>query len=92
VAECYGDLDDPGGVEVRKNVEVFALKPIAMVSLTWIVAKSLNAIIKLRIVTHSEQLAASPLEWLQRCEKPLALGVGSITMIWTLERTMVFWS
>jgi hypothetical protein len=28
----YGDLDDPGGVEVRKNVEVFVLKPIAMVS------------------------------------------------------------
>jgi hydrogenase/urease accessory protein HupE len=29
---------------------------------------------------------------LRRLEKPIAFGVGSITMVWTVERVMVFWS
>jgi hydrogenase/urease accessory protein HupE len=32
------------------------------------------------------------LDWLRRIEKPLAYTVGGTTIIWTVERTMVFWS
>ena len=33
-----------------------------------------------------------PFDWLRRIEKPLAYTAGGTTIIWTVERTMVFWS
>ena len=31
-----------------------------------------------------------PLDWLSRIEKPLAYGIGGVTMLWTIERVIVF--
>jgi hydrogenase/urease accessory protein HupE len=31
-----------------------------------------------------------PLVWLQTLEKPMAYAVGSVTIIWTIERTLIF--
>jgi hypothetical protein len=30
------------------------------------------------------------LVWLQSIEKPMAYGVGSVTIIWTIERILLF--
>lgn len=40
----------------------------------------------------SLDIKASPLIWLQRIEKPMAYFVGSLTIIWTIERTLTFTS
>lgn len=51
------------------------------------------AIRRIEILQGAETLRSfdiKPIDWLRRIEKPIAYSVGSITMLWTLERVMVF--
>lgn len=52
----------------------------AVVGAVWIVRKV------------SQQLAIERDNWLHLIEKPVAYAVGSITMLWTIERVGTFWS
>jgi hydrogenase/urease accessory protein HupE len=46
----------------------------------------------LQLFTQSlKSLKADSTNWLQKIEKPVAYAVGSITMLWTLERVSGFW-
>ena len=75
------------GVEIGQVLFVCAI-----VLLTWIVITLPRGIAKLNaadVVNTSYQL--QPLQVLQRLEKPLAYGVGSITAVWTVERFFAFW-
>ena len=38
-----------------------------------------------------QKLAIEADDWLQLVEKPIAYGVGGITMMWTIERVGSFW-
>ena len=62
------------------GVEIGQILFVATIlSAVWMITKTLQGI------------ELKPLDWLRRIEKPLAFGVGSITMLWTVERVMVFW-
>ena len=52
----------------------------AILSMVWIVTMVLR------------RVGVKRLDWLPRIEKPLAYSVGSITMVWTIERVMAFWN
>ena len=52
---------------------------ICMLTVFWLVTKSLQ-----RLSMDSEN-------WLKKIEKPMAYGVGGITMLWTIERVSGFW-
>jgi len=44
------------------------------------------------LVTQSlKQFKIEPINWLKTIEKPMAYTVGSITMLWTVERVSGFW-
>jgi len=45
----------------------------------WLITKSFN------------MLKNKSVNWLQKIEKPMAFGVGSIAMLWTVERVSGFW-
>lgn len=73
------------GVEIGQVT--FVMLVIAVV---WLITLLLRAFNKARSQTHNQVM--KPMDWLLSLEKPLAYGVGSITMIWTLERVAQFWA
>jgi hydrogenase/urease accessory protein HupE len=56
----------------------------------WIVSKLASLIGASRISAIGTDGNRRPLVWLQSIEKPLAYVVGSVTIIWTIERTLLF--
>lgn len=75
------------GVEIGQILFVAAI-----ILAVWIVIKA-KAMFSTDTAESFEQASSSDsLAWLRRIERPLAYGVGSITIIWTIERTAVFWS
>ncbi len=72
------------GVELGQVVFVSAI-----IVAVWVTTMGLK---KLNGASSNSQQEVRPLDWLLRLEKPLAYMVGSITIIWTVQRTMVFWS
>jgi hydrogenase/urease accessory protein HupE len=68
------------GVEIGQIVFV-----TAVIAAVWIVTFLLKRIRDLRDVK------LAPLEWLRGIEKPLAYGVGGVTVFWTMERVSAFW-
>ena len=63
------------------GVEIGQILFVATIlAVVWIITKALRGI------------ELKPLDWLRSIEKPLAYCVGSITMLWTVERVMMFWS
>ncbi len=72
------------GVEIGQIMFVSTILVIVCVVTTSL--KILNG------ASSKSQQEVRPLDWLRRLEKPLAYMVGSITIIWTVQRTMVFWS
>jgi len=44
------------------------------------------------LITQSFKiLKIESVNWLQKIEKPMAYSVGSVAMLWTMERVFVFW-
>lgn len=56
----------------------------------WIVSKLASLIGNTRISVIGTDGNTRPLVWLQTLEKPMAYVVGSVTIIWTIERTLLF--
>ncbi len=75
------------GVEIGQILFVGAI-----IATVWVITTVMGSWGKLRGVSVSSQQQIRPLDWLRLVEKPLAYSVGAIAMIWTVERTMVFWS
>ncbi|MCH7817109.1 MAG: HupE/UreJ family protein [Proteobacteria bacterium] len=75
------------GVEIGQIIFVGAIITAVLIITTIIshigIAETTNA---------SLLQAIKPLDLLRRIEKPLAYIVGGISIIWTLERTAVFWT
>ncbi|NKB34881.1 MAG: HupE/UreJ family protein [Pseudomonadales bacterium] len=75
------------GVEIGQIVFVCAI-----ISLTLFVTYSAGYLARLSPNSHWNQLSlAQPMELVARLEKPVAFAVGSITIVWTIERFSVFW-
>jgi hypothetical protein len=52
----------------------------------------LSVIFIFQLITQGlKPLKADSANWVQKIEKPMAYAVGSITMLWTLERVSGFW-
>lgn len=69
------------------GVEIGQIMFVTTVVVTvWVVSKILSSL-KISGSTAGEVM---PLQWLKLVEKPLAYGIGALTMIWTLQRTMSF--
>ena len=74
------------GVEIGQILFVGVI-----IASVWIMTSIMGAL-RFGDVAKSRQVRdLKALDWLRRIEKPLAYTVGGITMIWTVERTMVFW-
>lgn len=63
------------GVEIGQVLFV-----VSLLSIFWLISKALKNI-KSNNADH----------WLKNIEKPVAFGIGSITMFWTIERVSGFW-
>ena len=67
----------------------------AIVCCAWIISRFILLLqipregYEINLATSSD-VKASPLIWLQGIEKPMAYFVGSVTIIWTIERTLTF--
>lgn len=67
----------------------------AIVCFAWIISRFILLLqipregYEINSVTSSD-VKASPLIWLQGIEKPMAYFVGSVTIIWTIQRTLTF--
>jgi len=79
------------GVEIGQILFVGAI-----ISSVWVLTTFIGKVgFKVGLIgsaNPSPPKAIRPLDWLRRIEKPLAYAVGGITIIWTVERTLVFWS
>ena len=78
------------GVEIGQVLFVCAI-----VLLTWIVTTLPRGLFRLRLSGTRESEITSrvqPVKIFELLEKPVAFGVGGITMIWTVERLSAFWA
>lgn len=73
------------------GVEIGQLLFVCLILIcVWIVSKLASLIRKTRISVIGTDGNTRPLDWLQTLEKPMAYAVGSVTIIWTIERTLLF--
>ncbi len=75
------------GVEIGQILFVGVI-----IATAWIVTSLIGALSVVDTANSRHETELEPLDWLRRIEQPLAYTVGGITMVWTVERTMVFWS
>lgn len=73
------------GVEIGQILFVATL-----VLCAWVITKLVLRFGATRNLALSAVGSTRPLFWLQQIEKPAAYLVGSVTIIWTLERTLLF--
>jgi hydrogenase/urease accessory protein HupE len=73
------------GVEIGQILFVCGI-----VSCVWIVTNLLQRIGLRTNPVSIRETESRPVVWLQHIEKPMAYLVGSVTIIWTIERTMLF--
>ena len=62
-----------------------------IIATVWVMASIIGTLSFSERANSRQVKELQPLDWLRRIEQPLAYTVGGITIIWTVERTMVFW-
>jgi len=75
------------GVEIGQILFVGVI-----IATVWVITSIMGALSGMEGASPRRVEGITSLEWLRRIEQPLAYTVGGITIIWTVERTMVFWS
>jgi hydrogenase/urease accessory protein HupE len=75
------------GVEIGQILFVGVI-----IATVWVITSIMGALSGMEGASSRRVEGITSLEWLRRIEQPLAYTVGGITIIWTVERTMVFWS
>jgi hydrogenase/urease accessory protein HupE len=75
------------GVEIGQILFVGVI-----IATVWVITSIMGALSGMEGASSRRVKGITSLEWLRRIEQPLAYTVGGITIIWTVERTMVFWS
>jgi len=75
------------GVEIGQILFVGVI-----IATVWVITSIMGALSGMEAASSRRVKGITSLEWLRRIEQPLAYTVGGITIIWTVERTMVFWS
>jgi hydrogenase/urease accessory protein HupE len=75
------------GVEIGQILFVGVI-----IATVWVITSIIGYLSFIGSANSRQLKEIKPLDWLRRIEKPLAYTVGGTTIIWTVERTMVFWS
>lgn len=74
------------GVEIGQVIFVAFI-----LAVVWMVTFGLDRIALIPSGEHSQPAQVRSGHWLRVFEKPMAYSIGGITMLWTVERIMVFW-
>ena len=80
-------------LQALRRIDTFLSKiPISSIAAAWVLTTVIRNVGIVESTNASRLQEIKPLDLLRRIEKPLAYMVGGVTIIWTLERTAVFWS